>query len=171
MLSAVVLRCWRELVVRRIWERKQAKLRSTLEDKTNEVLKELLGDDLDSYYEAETIEYTVPEKVKRYTPDFKLCENVFIETKGIWDKADRDKIVLVKQQKPHIKILMLFWNASYKIYPKSKTTYADYCDEHGIEWADSRMGIPEKWLEYIKPEEVIKKPKTRRKKVKTDGTK
>jgi hypothetical protein len=146
---------------------KNTKLRSTLEDKVNLKLQEILGKKTDEFYEAETIEYTVPEKIKRYTPDFKIAEGVFIETKGIWDKADRDKILLVKQQRPDIKILMLFWNAGYKIYPRSKTTYATFCDTNGIEWADIKYGIPDKWLEYIEQPKKTTRKKNGSKRSKT----
>lgn len=152
--------------MRHSWQRSKSKLRSTLEDKVNKELEKFLGTDLSKYYEAETLTYSVPEKIKRYTPDFKLADGVFIETKGIWDKEDRDKICLLKKQRPDIKILMLFWNASYKIYPGAKTTYADFCDAQGIDWADARMGVPSAWLAYITEPHgpVKKKPNTRKKK-------
>lgn len=129
---------------------KNNKLRSTLEDKVAEELKKILGTDVSKYYEAETLEYTVPSKTRKYTPDFKLAEGVFIETKGIWDKEDRDKILLLKEQRPDIMILMLFWNANYKIYPKSKTTYGAFCHANGIQYADIKKdGVPKEWIKLI----------------------
>ena len=42
---------------------------------------------------------------------------------------------------------MLFYNANQKIKKGSKTSYADWCDKHGIKWADKK--IPPEWIEDI----------------------
>jgi len=34
----------------------------------------------------------------------------------------------------------------------SPTTYAMWCDKHGIKWADFRKGIPQEWIKEIKDE-------------------
>ena len=49
-------------------------------------------------YEPDKLTYTVPASKHVYTPDFKLSETAYIEGKGIWDAADRKKMLLVKQQ-------------------------------------------------------------------------
>lgn len=94
-------------------------------------------------FEAESFEYIIKSK---YTPDFKLATNLFIETKGLFDGADRRKMKAFKQQYPKIKVHMLFGNPEAKIRKGSKTTYAMWCKKVGIECADIRGGIPEKWL-------------------------
>ena len=39
---------------------------------------------------------------------------------------------------------MVFQNPKAKISKGSKTTYASYCDKHGIQWAEKQ--IPESWI-------------------------
>jgi len=97
-------------------------------------------------YETESLEYTIPASEHIYTPDFKLSANVYVEAKGIWDLEDRKKILLIQDQYPEVIVCMAFQNASYKINPGSKTTYAMWCEEHGIPYIDTRYeGIPEEW--------------------------
>jgi hypothetical protein len=97
-------------------------------------------------YEKDTFEYTVPAKTHKYTPDFKLKTGLYIESKGIWDQADRDKMLLMQNQHPEVIICMVFYNATYKIYPGSKTTYGDFCDKYFIPWCDIKEGIPKEWM-------------------------
>lgn len=95
-------------------------------------------------YEVDVLPYTIPESNHKYKPDFKISDTLYIEAKGIFDQKDRDKILLIKEQHPDIKICMAFMNAKGKIYKRSKTTYADWCEKHGIEW--SHGGIKKEWL-------------------------
>ena len=67
-----------------------------------------------------------------------------IETKGRWTTEDRKKHLLIKDQHPELDIRFVFQNPKGKIRKGSKTTYADYCDKHGILWADKE--IPNEWL-------------------------
>ena len=83
------------------------------------------------HYETEYIEYVLKN---RYTPDFKLSEGVYLETKGFWKASDRRKMLEVKKQFPHLKIIMFFQNSGVKIGKRSKTTYGEWCDKNGIEW-------------------------------------
>lgn len=83
------------------------------------------------HYETEYIEYTLTNK---YTPDFKLKDKIFLETKGFWKTSDRRKMLEVKKQYPDIKIIMFFQNSGVKIGKRSKTNYGEWCDKHGIEW-------------------------------------
>ena len=58
-------------------------------------------------YELQYIEYQ--PKIKRYTPDFYLPkQNIFIEAKGFFDLADRQKHLLVREQNPEFDIRFLF---------------------------------------------------------------
>ena len=95
-------------------------------------------------YEVDKLEYIVPESNHTYRPDFKLPSGHYIEAKGIFDKQDREKILLVKEQHPGIKIFLAFQNAKQKIYKRSKTSYADWCTKNGVEW--SHGGIKKEWL-------------------------
>lgn len=98
-------------------------------------------------YEPDKIKYTLPETKHTYTPDWKIRENVYIETKGKFTAEDRKKLLAVKQQHPNVVIYLLFQRAYNKLSPKSKTTYADWAEKNGFEWADyNEHEVPEKWL-------------------------
>lgn len=93
-------------------------------------------------YEGTKLTY-IP-KPRTYTPDFYLPDtNIYIEAKGHLDKGDRVKMLLVKEQHPDLDIRFVFLNAKNKIYKGSKTTYADWANKHGFEWAEGM--IPEEW--------------------------
>lgn len=89
----------------------------------------------------------IPAKPHKYTPDFKIRDGVYIETKGFLDKKDRVKLEMVKKQHPNIEILILFQKATNPIYHGSKTTYGDWATEQGFKWAQG-PDIPLEWLAY-----------------------
>ena len=94
-------------------------------------------------YETMYLEYQ--PRIKRYTPDFYLSkQDIFVEAKGFWDLADRQKHLLVKEQNKKFDIRLLFVNSKNKLNKSSKTTYGEWCDKHGILWAEKT--IPKKWL-------------------------
>ena len=96
-------------------------------------------------YEYETMYLEYQPKIKRYTPDFYLSkQDIFVEAKGFWDLADRQKHLLVKEQNKKFDIRLLFVNAKNKLTKSSKTTYGNWCDKHDILWAEKT--IPKKWL-------------------------
>ena len=97
-------------------------------------------------YEPEYIQFVQPEKTRKYLPDFKLRKNVYLEVKGKWTHEDRQKHLWLKEQHPEITIYLLFMSAFNKIRKGSRTTYADFCEKHGLKWADFKMGIPKSWL-------------------------
>lgn len=111
-------------------------------------------------YEEDILHYIVPETKRKYVTDWKIRENVYIESKGKLTAEDRKKLLFVKEQHPEIKLYILFQNASNKITKRSKVTYAAWCEKNGIEWADWRTTktIPEDWLLETK----ISKRNTRR---------
>jgi len=92
-------------------------------------------------YEKERIPY-IP-KPKTYTPDFRLSNGIYIETKGRFVSSDRVKHLLIKEQRPELDIRFVFSNSGQKLSKKSKTTYAVWCDKHGFQYADKK--IPVKW--------------------------
>jgi hypothetical protein len=118
-------------------------------------LEELVGKQLDDLgvayeYEKLTIHYTVPARKAKYTPDFEILSNgIIVETKGLWTVQDRQKHLLVRQQNPLLDIRMVFSNPRQRISKASKTTYANWCDKHGILWAAKL--IPEEWIHEQKP--------------------
>lgn len=95
-------------------------------------------------YENCTVKYTKPASEHKYTPDFSLSNGVVIETKGRFTKSDRDKHLLIKDQRPELDIRFVFSNSRAKLYKGSKTTYGDWATKHGFQWADKE--IPKEWL-------------------------
>ena len=118
--------------------------RSGLEDRFIQELEEY---GLEPNYEAKKFEYIIPESKHNYTPDFPLSPHIVIETKGRWVVEDRQKMLLIKEQYPEIDFRIVFYNANQKIKKGSKTTYAMWCNKHGIKWANKT--IPPEWVEEI----------------------
>lgn len=79
-----------------------------------------------------------------YTPDFQLDNGIIIETKGMFDNADRRKHIAIKEQHPELDIRFVFSNAKAKLYKGAKSSYCDWCDKHGFKWA--HRVIPQEWL-------------------------
>jgi len=109
-----------------------------------QVAKYLADQGVKYEYEKQKISYQ--PKLKMYTPDFYLPEqDIYVEAKGFFSPADRQKMLLVINQNMFLDIRMLFLRASNKLNRSSKTTYGSWCDKHGILWADKQ--IPQEWLE------------------------
>lgn len=86
----------------------------------------------DLEYETLKLGYTIEHT---YNPDFIDHESKTIfETKGLWEPADRRKILAVIKQHPGWRLVMVFQNPNRTISKKSKTTYAAFCERHCIEW-------------------------------------
>lgn len=115
--------------------------RSGLEEKVQSELDRL---GIAAEYECFRIPYTIPATPHYYTPDFLLPNGVIIETKGRFTIEDRKKHLLIKDQFPDLDIRFVFSNSKNKIRKGSKTTYADWCDKNGLQYADKL--IPKHWL-------------------------
>jgi hypothetical protein len=115
--------------------------RSGFEHKVSEQLSE---QKIKFEYENTVIDYIKPETHHKYTIDFTLPNGILIETKGRWVIEDRKKHLLIKKQHPELDIRLVFQSAKTKIRKGSKTTYGDWCDKHGIIWAEKK--IPESWF-------------------------
>ena len=115
--------------------------RSGLEEQLDDTLKER---GIDGQYEQHKVSYTKPATNHTYTPDFRLPNGIFIETKGRFVLADRQKHILIKQQNPKLDIRFVFQNSKNKIRKGSNTTYADWCIKHGFLYADKN--IPAEWF-------------------------
>lgn len=106
-------------------------------------------------YEGDKIPYEVPQRIARYWPDFRPRDcNIIVETKGRFDNArERQKYVLLKDQRPDLDIRFCFSRAAGKIYKGSRTTYAKWADDHGFKWCDKGR-IPAEWLDEIKQQQA-----------------
>lgn len=114
--------------------------RSGLEE---DIARELEDKGIAYEYETLSIKYEVNE-TRKYTPDFKLPNGIIVESKGRFTSADRKKHLLVQKQHPEYDIRFVFSNSKAKLNKGSKTTYADWCQKHGFQYADKH--IPEEWL-------------------------
>lgn len=114
--------------------------RSGLEDK---VQLDLTARGVPFRYEEVKLAYSKPATAHRYTPDFLLPNGLIVETKGIFDVADRQKHELLKAQHPGLDIRFVFSRSKSPIRKGSKTTYADWCAKRGFLFADKL--IPEAW--------------------------
>ena len=119
----------------------KAGYRSGLEEELDQTLK---SKGIDGQYEQHKVTYAKPATYHTYTPDFRLPNGIFIETKGRFVLADRQKHILIKQQNPDLDIRFVFQNSRNKIRKGSKTTYADWCNKHGFLFADK--DIPAEWF-------------------------
>lgn len=132
------------MVKRRYSKRQNAVIkgyRSGLEEQISDQLVKL---GVDGEYEKHTISYIKPSTNHKYTPDFKLPNGIFVETKGRFTTEDRKKHLLIKQQYSDLDIRFIFQNSRNKIRKGSKTTYADWCLKYGYKFADKE--IPLSWL-------------------------
>jgi hypothetical protein len=113
-------------------------------------------------FEEVKLEYDVPARKAKYTPDFKVG-SIFIESKGAFgygpnrfsggDPAkERQKLLLIKAQHPGIDLRIVFQRASTKIYKNSPTTYAAWATTHGFKWSDKGV-IPPEWIKEMKSQD------------------
>jgi hypothetical protein len=132
-------------MAKRQFTKRQAALkhgfRSGLEEVIDDTLKQ---NGIDGEYEQHTIAYIIPESKHTYTPDFRLPNGIYVETKGRFVLADRQKHLLIRNQHPQLDIRFVFQNSKNKIRKGSKTTYADWCNKHGFVYADKN--VPSDWL-------------------------
>ena len=99
----------------------------------------------DVAYEPVRIPYTVTLN-PTYKPDWALpSQAVFLEAKGEFPKADRDKMLLLKQQYPHLDIRFIFQNPNART--AGRQTCAKWAEEYGFKWCKG-PGIPPAWLKH-----------------------
>jgi hypothetical protein len=70
---------------------------------------------------------------------------MFIETKGRWTTADRQKMKHVLASNPGIDIRIVFQNPNQRLSKTSKTTYEDAARKMGIVHV-AKKDIPFEWL-------------------------
>lgn len=95
-------------------------------------------------FETLKVPFKQPAKERNYTPDFVLPNGIIIETKGLFSSDDRQKHLWVKEQHPQLDIRLVFSNANAKLYKGASTTYAGWCEKHGIKYANK--AIPPAWF-------------------------
>jgi hypothetical protein len=99
-------------------------------------------------YEANRLNYIVPQRKAFYTPDFYITtrtgKTIVIETKGRFLTANRQTMILIKSTYPDLDIRFVFSSSKAKISTTSDTTYAMWCDKHGF--PHSHKVIPKEWL-------------------------
>ena len=92
-------------------------------------------------YESKTFEFVQPSKKRKYTPDFELQDSgTFVECKGKLTKEDRDKLIWAREQNPNMRLIILFMRGRNPIRKGSKTSYIDWAEANGFEWADWDTG-------------------------------
>lgn len=128
------------------------------------VAERIKSTEYDLNYETETLNYIVPERKAKYTPDFVFTkrngEIMYVETKGRWTSADRLKMKHVLASNPGIDIRIVFQSPTQKISKGSNTTYESYALKLGIKHV-AKKDIPDEWLaECVKSGEEPRSIKT-----------
>ena len=59
-------------------------------------------------YEQDSFKYLIPATTHQYTPDWRVSDSVYIETKGVFTAADRQKLLYIKEQHPEIIVAIVF---------------------------------------------------------------
>lgn len=121
--------------------------RSSLEQRNAAHVEKLGGT---AEFEAYKLPYVVPERTAMYNPDFVLGNGIIVETKGLFETADRQKQLLIKAQYPELDIRFVFSSSKSKLYSGSPTTYAMWCEKNGFKYADKL--IPASWLKEPRKE-------------------
>lgn len=103
-------------------------------------------------YETEQLDYTIPARKAKYTPDFILIgpkgHKIYIETKGYLRPADRTKMLRVKRSNPKLDIRMIFMRDN-KI-KGTKMRYSDWAMRHGFPYAiGDKDEVIEQWVKEL----------------------
>ena len=59
-------------------------------------------------YEPDSFKYEIPATMHSYTPDWKISETCYIETKGFLGAKDRQKLLYIKEQHPKVIVALVF---------------------------------------------------------------
>lgn len=109
-----------------------------------EIAAALAASGTEADYEPARIPYNI-HLTAHYTPDWLLpAQAIVLEAKGRFTKADRDKMLLVKQQHPHLDIRLIFQAPNAKT--AGRQTCAAWADKHGFPWCGP--DIPADWLRH-----------------------
>lgn len=130
-----------------------------------EIAKQLSKLGLKWEYEPCKLPWTpIQRRQKTYTPDFRVKlrdgSEFYIEAKGYFYKAARDKMEAVLSEHQDKDIRFIFMDAGTKISSKAKkrpTTYADWCSRRGYTYAEGKF--PNEWKTPLGKEPKKKKRK------------
>ena len=91
------------------------------------------------FYEPINLVYT-----SLYKPDILLPNGILVEVKGLFDAADRHKLLSVRENNPSCDIRLLFQRDN-RISSTSRMRYSDWCKKHGFQYHIG-AAVPESWL-------------------------
>jgi len=113
--------------------------------------KQLTEAEVPFKFEPDTLPYIRDGKVSWYTPDFKVGEGIYLESKGyfVGGTKDRHKLILIKEQHPQIDLRIIFQKEGLPVSQGTTMTYGDWADFNGFTWAGGGK-IPEGWLQEFK---------------------
>lgn len=123
------------------------KLLNTYRSKFEEEVAKYFGKNV--LYEPERISYIQPQVERIYVPDFVTTNGIYLEAKGYWDASDRKKHILIREQYPNRRFILIFMNSSVTLNKRSKTTYADFCEKHGLEYYCWKYKKPPKTIKGL----------------------
>lgn len=92
----------------------------------------LLKHGVNAKYEPVTFPFV---KMAHYKPDWEITNRLYVETKGYFSPSNRGNLLAFKEQYPEIEIFLVFAAPYNKLSSKSKTTYAQWCEQHGFRWS------------------------------------
>ena len=90
------------------------------------------------------IQYEKPATKHKYTPDFVLPNGIIIEAKGIFEREDRQKHLLIKMQYPDLDIRFVFQNPKLKLSTGSPPTFLLSSEKNVFKY--STRHIPDAWF-------------------------
>lgn len=76
------------------------------------------------------------QKLTHYTPDWRISDTFFVETKGYFSPSDRGNLLAFRDQNPSINIFLVFGRASNLLNRRSKTTYGKWAEKHGFPYCN-----------------------------------
>lgn len=84
------------------------------------------------------------ERTTSYTPDFKLPNGTYIESKGIFTGGNRRNLLAFRAAHPDVKVRLLF-QADNTFNKKSTTRYSDWAKKAGFEFCIGINNIDPRW--------------------------
>ena len=130
---------------RRGFERRKAAQRAGFRSAfEQEVARQAEESGIEFQYEPDGLIIEWQPSAKKYKPDFILPNGIIVETKGRFTVFDRMKHLAIREQHPELDIRFVF-QYNNRLDRRSRTTYGEWCDKHGIKWA--MKYIPKEWYD------------------------
>lgn len=80
---------------------------------------------------------------------------MYIEVKGYFDPAARQKMLYVMESNPDADVRMVF-QVDNKLHKLRETRYSDWCKKHNIKYHIG-LRLPDEWLEELKSSHALLK--------------